>query len=488
MSEKKDGIVLNFEDFKRMIIKDTSIKKSPLKYTPLQIRAFLDNPQSSERHLRNLSRYLYDISHSYKKVVNYYAQLGLFHYTLEPYDFDPTKLGEQVEKDKLLKQYMKACQASEKMNIADEMLQAAKIAWREDVVYGYEHEDKNSYFIQYLNPDFCKITSIQDGCYNFAFDFDYFKTSEEDLIYYPPEFHNKYYLYKGSNNKDLRWQELNNNKTICLKINRETTTPIPPFSAVFEDIFDLRDYKALDKAKAENDNFGVLIQKIPMGDKENQYLIDQDMIDMMHDMAGAATPDSIGALTTMMETQMLKLQGNSSNEDLTGKSQKQFYDTLGTSQMLFNGGTSSSVGLNKSIMVDEQDVYGLISQVQRWHNRKLKNLKGTYKFRANYLKMTSNNQSELQSQYLKNAQYGINVVDKLAASLELAPSSLVTGSFFQNEVLKLHETLIPLKSSHTGGDTDSKEGAGRNAKSDNEASEETIRARDNESNINRQED
>lgn len=43
---------------------------------------------------------------------------------------------------------------------------------------------KDSYFIQKLNPDYCQISSIEGGCFNFAFDFNYFKTYPEKLKQY----------------------------------------------------------------------------------------------------------------------------------------------------------------------------------------------------------------------------------------------------------------------------------------------------------------
>ena len=71
-----------------------------------------------------------------------------------------------------------------------------------------------------------------------------------------------------------------------------------------------------------------------------------------------------------------------------------------------------------------------------------------------------------------------------AATLGLTQSSLEGMAFLENEVLKVNDTWIPLKSSYNQSQGE----AGRPAASDDEMSEATERSRDNDSNENKEED
>ena len=54
------------------------------------------------------------------------------------------------------------------MNLQHEFIKITTTILREDIFYGYEYSTKDSYFIQKLNPDYCQISSIEDGCFNFC--------------------------------------------------------------------------------------------------------------------------------------------------------------------------------------------------------------------------------------------------------------------------------------------------------------------------------
>ena len=63
------------------------------------------------------------------------------------------------------------------------------------------------------------------------------------------EFVEKYELYKT--HRSMRWQSLNSKRTFCLKVNEDIDFPMPPFIGVFAGIFDIDDYKGLQKARTE---------------------------------------------------------------------------------------------------------------------------------------------------------------------------------------------------------------------------------------------
>ncbi|MFK3936677.1 hypothetical protein ACI2JA_04065 [Alkalihalobacillus sp. NPDC078783] len=476
--------LIDFATLRKLVIKDLKSSKIPLRYRPEQIKQFLEQPEKFQKELRQVARYVYGMSPHYRRTVRYYSNMLTYDYYLKFYGFT----GKKIAKTKAKTAFYKYASYSDNLNIKSEMKKASLIAWNEDFYFGYEHESKDSFFLQQLNPDNCRISSIEDGVYNFAYDFSSFRSCENDLAYFPQEFDIKYQLYK-TDPKLYQWQELNSNKSLCLKVNNELPYGYPPFASVFEDIFDIRDYKALKKAKVESDNFAIVTQQIPLLNekKADDFALSWDSIEYFHEMASEATPDTTGVITSPMKTTLEKFSKDKATEDVVGASEKNYYSSAGVSPLLFSGDKSSSIGLNKSISVDEQDVYGLLYQVEKWHNRKLKKLGGEIQFSASYLELTHNNRDEVFNRMLKGAQNGLSTKLALAASVGMSSSELHSQAYLENDVLGLNEVMVPLKSTHTASAKEN-DGAGRSEVSDDEASEETIRARDNESNINRQED
>lgn len=482
MTEEQQKPSINYATLSRMIINDLNnlqtSKNSLSKFTSEQVARYLQQPVKFEKELRELSRYLYTASPNYKRLVLYFSSLLTYDYIVEPYDLN----FEKIDKVKFKRQYQKTLALLESMNIPHEMTKALRIAFKEDVFYGYEHQSKDSYFIQKLNPDYCQISSIEDGVYNFAFDFSYFDKTENKnkLDSYPDEFNEKYRQFKTTKNK---WIELDSKNTVCIKVNEEIEYPIPPFNIVFESIFDLDEYKRLKKAKVKMDNYMILTQKIPIDEKSgdpNKFLIDLETAMMFHNKASDSLPDSVGLVTSPMDIEGIKLERYQKEKDSVAEAERDFYNSSGVSQLLFNSDKVSSSGSQKSAQTDEQILFAVLRQIERWVNRKLKNFGGQYKFKANFLNITEFNKKEVFDMYLKAAQYGMPVKMMLGASLGLSPSSMAHMAFLENDILNLHEELIPLSSAHTQS---GKDGAGAPKKSEDELSDSGAKTRETDGNI-----
>jgi hypothetical protein len=473
---------LDFAKISKLIINDlndstpsSSINK---KYTKEDIIRFMQNPRKNQKQLREVSRYLYEASPNYKRLILYFACLPTFDYIVEPYGLNTEKINKKTFKT----QYQKTLKLLEIMNLPHEFLKVLKIAFKEDVFYGYEHMSDDSYFIQPLDPDYCQISSIEDGVYNFAFDFSYFNKYPKKLKQYPEEFQQKYKKYE-KDKKNYRWQELDSNNTICIKVNEELDYPLPPFNAVFESVFDIEDYKKLKKVKTKLDNYMVLTQQIPIDDKNsepNNFLIDLDTAIAFHNRAVQALPEAVGLITSPMKIDAIKLDRKQTDTDQVAHAERDYYNAAGVSQFLFNSEKVTSVGLSKSINTDEQIVFALLRQFERWVNRKLKNFNTKYKFRIRFLNTTVFNVDDVFEKYLKAAQYGMPVKLALGASLGLSGSEMANMVFLENEIMELHDTLIPLSSSHTQS---SKGEKGRPQKSEDELTESGVKTRDTDGNV-----
>jgi hypothetical protein len=447
------------------------------KYTKEQIIGLLENPVRSEVQLRKLSQYLYSISPNYKRLIKYFAEMLRFDYIVEPYDLNTEKVDIQAFK----KNYLSTLKVLEVMNIPHEFTKIMKHAFRDDVFYGYEHMAEDSYFIQRLEPDYCKINSIEDGVYNYAFDFSYFKNDDE-VKKYPSEFIEKYSKYK-SNRSEFRWQELDSKNTICFKVNEELDYPIPPFSGVFESLFDIDENKRMRKVKNKMDNYMILTQKIPIDDKTsepNKFLIDLDTAIAFHNKATQSLPEEVGLVTSPMEIQAIKLERKNKDSDNVAEAERNYYNAAGVSQVLFNADKVTSSGLTKSVITDEQIVFSCLLQFERWLNRKLKNLNKKNKFRVKFLKTTNFNIDTIRDGLLKSAQYGLPVKSALAATLDLTPSSFANMIFLENEILGLQDKLIPLASAHT---TSGKESNGAPKKNEGDLTESGDKTKETDGNI-----
>lgn len=482
MSEPNKVVPVTFAQLSKLIYNDIekSTTKSSLmvKYTKEQIVRFLENPNKSQKELRKLSDYLYNTSPNYRRLILYFANLLRFDYVVEPFDLNT----EKIEIDKFKKQYSQTIKLLEVMNMPHEMQKVLKTCFKEDVFYGYEHSTPDSYFIQRLNPDYCRISSIEDGIYNFEYDFSYFENTNYPVSKYPKEFQDKYKEYQ-KDKSNYRWQELDASNTICIKINDEIEYPLPPFNTVFEAVFDIDETKRLKQIQNKMDNYMILTQRIPIDDKSgeaNKFLIDLDTAIMFHNEATKSLPDEVGLVTSPMPIEAIKLETRNKDADNLAQAERDYYNKAGVSQMLFNSDKTVSSALNKSITTDEQIVIAVLRQIERWVNRKLKFFNTKYKFRVRFLDTTIFNVKEKNDMYLKSAQYGAPVISELIATLGLSPSALITKTFLENEILDLHSKLIPLSSSHTQS---GKNGAGAPVKNDDDISESGLKTRDNDGNI-----
>ena len=463
----------------RMNYTDKKKKQSVISYDIETINKWMNNPVTYEAQLRTLSQYFYNVSSLYKLIVRYMALMPTYSYTVIP-----TDIPDKVDKAKLKKQYMKTLSLIDKMNLPHEMIKAMVIAFREDTFFGYEHESKDSYFIQQLDAKYCRISSIEDGVFNFAFDFAYFDSYKDELEMFPKEFQQKYNTYKDSKE---RWIELDPLKTVCFKVNSDFLYSLPPFATMFQSIIDLDEYKAIKKARAKNDNFMAFIQKIPLDEKNpdmNKFLIDLDLAMTFHNMASETLPEGVGVITSPMDINAVKTEKNKTDSDLVSEAYREAFRDGGVSEFLFNSDKNTSVGLAKSIITDEEVVFAMLRQIERWMNRKLKNQSGVYKFKFKMLDITVFNREEKQKQYLESAQYGIPVILEIGATLGLTPLDFVSKVTLESDILGLHDILKPLQSSFNKVEEGEK---GRPEKSDSKISDSGQKNKDNGSDTKRKE-
>lgn len=417
------------------------------KYTKDQLVTYLGNPASYEKQLRKMSKYLFNISNYYRRLIQYFANMSTFSYTISPYGLDRSKT---VSANKFKKAYYSSVTAVELMNLPHEATKMFTIAFRDDVYYGYEWETNDSVAFQNLDADYCKISSIEDGVYNFAFDFSYFDSNQDKLPNYPPEFQTMYNTYK-TNTQLYKWQELDSTKSICIKVNEHDYIPIPPFVSLFSALADIEDYRAISKNASETNNYKALAMEIPLGDN-GEFLIDYNDAKDFYDMMTNVLPPNIGAILTPMKLTDWNFEKSGVNSDTNevAKAEATFFTTAGVNKILFGGGEDpSATTLNLCTVNDQMIVFAVMRQLERWVNRKLKSVSSSYKFRINFLPVTHYNIAEMHERYLKDATYGIPTRTAALATAGYAGTDYESMTYLENEILDLGNGEMPLKSSNT---------------------------------------
>lgn len=447
---KQDGLILdNPNNSRRSAL---SFKKP----TREDITKYLKSPEQYSKELRNASIYLYEVSSQYRRLIEYFAKLYTFDYVIVPYDIIPSK----VNKKSFEKSYYTTINYLQQMNLKHEIVRINTICYREDVFYGYIREDKNTFYIHQLSPDYCKITSVVDACFIYSFNFSYFDTYKDDLENYGDEFKKKYQAYQKDTN--LKWQQLDQEKQFCIKATESVyPSPILPFAGVLEYIYRILDYADLQQAREELENYKIIGLKIPFDQSSGETQLDLDLAKDFYKQLCSVLPASVGAFITPMDFKDISFErSNAADSDLTVNATKDFWNSAGVSAILFGEANNSST-VKVSIQADVAYAAGLIRQIERNVNRILKYKSSTVRFKINVLPITLYNQQDMNSLYLKNAQAGIPCKSMVAASLGENPSDISGISYLENDFFNLAENWKPLQTSYTQSAKSSESNGGR---------------------------
>lgn len=436
----------NFAKMQRQALVDLQSNKSAsvtyTKYSKEDLLEYMQSPKANEKNIRNASIYMYDASTHYKRLILYYSYMSLWAYTIAPLGFDSAS----VKKDAFRKAYLKAAHQIENMNLKHEMQKASVITWREGVLYGAVWSGKQSFFIQRINPDICKLSSIVDGTWTYAVDFS--KIKEADLLLYPPEFTSLWNTYKSTGNK---WQEIPDSISFCLKADETTSLySIPPFASTLPDLYTIENYKGLQETAEELANYKMIGMEIPL-DADSIPKIDWDLAQQYYQQMLGVLPPGVGGVISPMKLSAFTFEksGGLNDVDTVARATEQFWLGSGTSPLIFGSADNdTAAALKLSILADEELVFGLMNQCERLVNRILKQMAGTQKFKINFLPVTIFNKQDWISNYKEAATLGLPVKGAYASVLGLAPTDVMGVNYIEMDILGMGE-LTPLKSSYT---------------------------------------
>lgn len=451
----------NFSQVAREVLRDPASNRGTTKvsFTDLtkdSILGYLKSPESNVKSLRNASIAMYNNSPQYRRLAQYYAYMPVWAYTVSPMGFDPSK----KDVDACLKSYTKAINTIDTMNIRHEMSKALLISIVEGIFCGAIWSTNSSFFIQRINPDYCTLTSIEDGTWMYSVDMS--KIKEEDLEKYPPEFTTMWNTYKSTGQV---LQEVPSKISFCLKGDEATTYPNPPLSGILPEIYDLYTYKGLAEVAKDIENYKLINMQTPV-DSQGKPTITLPLMKEYYNHIAQNLPSYVGLAMSPTKLESItfdKSKAASSTDEIASATQR-FWYASGVSPLLFGDAANNTANaLSQSIKADEEFVFAMMYQCERLINRRLKSLPGSQKWKIQFIPVTWFSLDKYLERVKEGATLGLPVKSAYASLVNIQQTDISSMAFLENDVLDLPNILVPLKTSYTqttadnGGRTPSSE-------------------------------
>lgn len=413
------------------------------------LRRYMQNPKNNETNLRSLSRFLYRLSYPYRRLVKYYAEMiDLNFMSVIPLQ----NMENPRSEDEILKEYSTTLSQLQKMNLKSEIYKCILTAWIEDAFFGYIYEDEDNFFIMPLPSEYCRVSSVNyDGTLNFAFDFTYFRKYADDLEYWDSSFKKQYETYLGDNK--LRWQELNVERTICLKVNIEDFTMcLPPFVGLFESLIDLVDLQSIQAVKDELSIYKLLVARLqPLSgtSEPDDFEVDISTALEYFEKFSASLPDQVNAAISPLPIEAIEFKENTTQDvDSLANAQSNLLKMSGGSQVLDNDKSGSTIYQAQILSDTLTALKPLLPQIQCWVNRYLGYVLGDHAY-VKYLEASPYTKDNKKKELLESGQNGVPLKLAVAALDGFSPLETMSLDFLENKVLKLHESWIPFQTSYT---------------------------------------
>ena len=438
--------------------------------------------------MREVSNFFFRISGIYSRLCKHLSHFYRYDWLLTPYT-----PGNKLASEKVIEEFERTLEYLDNFRAKQYLGETALQILINGCYYGYKIADKTGVQIQELPPKYCRSRYSVKGKpaveFNMKFFDDYYKNQGQRLrilSMFPSEFRKGYDLFKKGElpaeapGDASGWYLLDINNTVKFNIGG---IDYPIFISVIPHIIDLDAAQDLDRKKMAQKLLKIIIQKMPV-DKNGDLVFDVDEAQELHNNAVKMLGKAIGidVLTTFADVDVADLADKSSvtSIDELEKVERTVYNESGTAQNLFN--TDGNIALEKSILDDEANLYGLILQFENFLNdivatKPLKYPKKLY-FRMEILPTTIYNYKEMSKLYKEQTQLGFSKWLPQVA-LGKSQSSILAAARFENEMLDLTSILIPPMSSNTmSADSLKNNGeekkAGRKEKEDDQKSEKTI--------------
>jgi hypothetical protein len=123
------------------------------------------------------------------------------------------------------------------------------------------------------------------------------------------------------------------------------------------------------------DNYKILGLEIPTDENGEYKLLESDIVDYYQNLCNVL-PDNIGAFVSPMKVNEFSFEKTANkNSDKIAEAQRNFWNDVGISSLLFGGDTQNKDIMKYSINSDETIMFSFIRQVERNINIFFKTIK-----------------------------------------------------------------------------------------------------------------
>ena len=429
--------------------------------------------------LRDLSRYYYRVNSNYRNNVDFLAHLPLYETVVIPL-YQTGKVSE----NQVVKSFELACKFIDKLDVPNNFTRIS-VEWiKNGVYYGLLRQNGDNFTIQDLPINFCRSRFKDFNNFNILeFNLHYFESiydtemQKEAVSTFPPIVQKAWKQWVDKKLTDP-WVIIPTEQG-GISFSFSVDQMIPLLIASIPELKKLDDAVKRESERDENELYKLLIQQMPI-DKNGELVFPLEEVADIHQSTATmlSDVDTVDVLTTFGNTTLESLQESSSatqSADRIEKYKKNAWDALGRGNILFNPDGSSSLAY--AIKKDEALMISYLNIYEAWLRYQLNYRFGKKNFAYDFqiLPITVFNREDLQSAYFRSAQYGNS---KMFAGVAMGIKQLDQLSLMhlENDILKMHDKMIPLQSSYTtagGKSRDLTNTGGRPELPDEEKSEKT---------------
>lgn len=442
----------NFASMKRLVLSELTynhvIKYNRIcGFTRTQIINMIQAPERYGSQIIRLSRYMMLKSGYYKRLIEYFVNMGIINWTV---DTEIKDISFYSITDKTLKSnFIKYTAQCNKFKIDENITNILRRLFVEDACFGFVTETDVETSIFFIEPQFCEIKKLVNGnVYEYAINRSLLSTSYIDT--FPVELQNLLEESKDLQKNNMVMIPYEN--SLCLKYNNDFTYLYPPFFSLIADILLIDDYKDLAKAKTESDAYKLVYFKIPTNDEGNMTMGDEIVVPFI-EMAKQIVPETWGVVPAPMDLQLIESKSTvADDKNKTQEAVENYYGEAGVSKALISSASSGSE-LKMSMKVDSADLYRIYRQIESWMDLQLK-LRGfiykSYQFVYNILDTTIFDVDDTIDRELKLAQISAPNKARLLAANGINTAKLLGNSYMENTILAdIFSSWTPLQSSYT---------------------------------------
>lgn len=410
--------------------------------------------------MRGLSKFFYRYSGVYRRIIGYYANL-LLYYTV----ISPKMTGATIAKNKIKARFNKALDFVDGMTLPINCSRIIEQMLSTGVYYGFLREYKDSIAFQDLSVEYCRTRYKNEyGIDILEFDLRYFNTIRDEeerkiaLANFPVEVIKAYNAYSGGGTKKKsvnEWYTVPSYLGAAFYFHDLT----PLFVASLGALVRYSDSQEREANRDEEELQKILINEMPL-DKENEPVFSLEETAIIHNGIAAMLTGNryLDVLTTFGKVHMEQTQNAraAANQDNTAKFEGAIYNEIGASSEIFNA--EGNTALKVSIEKDTSLMLSFVNIIMEWAAYQLNYRYGDDKmsFDVQVLPVTIHNKKEMSALYLNGAMYGYSKF-YAGVALGIKQSNLISLVSIENEIFDLGTKMVPLQSSHTQGDGNSKD-------------------------------